>query len=171
MAPMRALLFALCLAAGTANAGETGITLRPLLGLSGSVSDSGLGLGAQLGVRISPLLLRVALDLGGSAGSRGYYFSSARAGWLFPLEGEDAAFMAGVGVGHMTYGFILDSPTAQAAALIPEVGLLLGENRWLGRALVGVAAFIPVTTPRQTRGFAGDGIAPPHLMGTLVLSL
>jgi hypothetical protein len=52
---MRALVIAICLAAGAANAGESGVTVRQLAGISASVSDSGFGLGAQLGVRISPL--------------------------------------------------------------------------------------------------------------------
>jgi hypothetical protein len=74
---MRALVIAICLAAGAANAGESGVTVRQLAGISASVSDSGFGLGAQLGVRISPLLLRVTFDVAPSSAS---HFFPARRG-------------------------------------------------------------------------------------------
>ncbi len=41
---MRALVIAICLVAGAANA----VTVRQLAGISASVSDSGFGLGAQM---------------------------------------------------------------------------------------------------------------------------
>ena len=168
---MRALVIAICLAAGAANAGESGVTVRQLAGISASVSDSGFGLGAQLGVQISPLLLRVTFDVGGGNGRRGYILASARADWLYPIGSGDAAFLVGAGVGGLSYGFIFDSPTGTVSALIPEIGLLLGNNRSIGRTLIGIAGFIPLSPLSHARDFAGQEIVPPHLMATLVLSL
>jgi len=39
----------------------------------------------------------------------------------------------------LSYGFIFDSPTGTVTALIPEMGLLLGKNRWIGRTLIGIS--------------------------------
>jgi hypothetical protein len=83
---MRALVIAICLAAGAADAGEDGVAVRQLAGIGASVSDYGFGLGAQLGVRISPLLLRVTLDVRGANSRGGYSLASARADWLYPIE-------------------------------------------------------------------------------------
>jgi hypothetical protein len=69
---VRILFTALLLLATGARAEEAGTVVRPLLGISGSLSDSGAGVGAQLGIRLSSVLLRLTLDLGGGMTGRGY---------------------------------------------------------------------------------------------------
>jgi hypothetical protein len=69
----------------------------------------------------------------------------------------------------LSYGFFLDGPTRTVTALIPEIGLLLGKNRWIGRTLIGIAGFIPLSS--HARDLAGQEIVPPRLMATLVVSL
>jgi hypothetical protein len=168
---MRAAVLAFAFAVATAvRADDDGVVVRQLVGLGASVSDSGTGVSAQLGIRISPVLLRVTLDLGGTSG-RGYLLATARAGWLFPVASGDVALLAGLGYGSLTYGFILDSPTAQLNVLMPEVGVLLGPNRWFGRLLLGVTGLAPLQSVSHKRDSAGVEIAPPQVMATLLLSL
>jgi len=169
---MRAAVLALVLAAaGAARADDDGVVVRQLVGVGGSVSDAGVGLGAQLGIRISPILLRVTLDIGGGITGHGYVLTSARADWLFPIGSGDVALVAGVGYGGMQYGFIFDSPTAHLNVLTPEVGVLVGPNRGLGRLLLGVTGLVPLQPVSHQRDFAGQEIAPPRVMATLLLSL
>jgi hypothetical protein len=169
---MRILVIVVSLLAGAARASEDGdgVVVRPLLGFGVSASDSGGGLAAQLGIRISPLLLRVTADVGGGTGPRGYFFGTVRADWLHPIS-ENVALLAGVGLGALTYGFVFDDPAANLATLMPEVGLLFGPNRSLGRILVGVTGLVPLGTVSHERDFAGREIAPPHVMATALLSL
>jgi hypothetical protein len=164
------LAFAFAVATG-ARAEDDGIVVRQLVGLGASVSDSGPGVSAQLGIRISPILLRVTLDIGGGATARGYGLLSARADWLFTMASGQVALVAGLGYGSLTYGFILDSPTAQLNVLMPEVGILLGPNNWFGRLLLGVTGLAPLQPVSHKRDAAGAEIAPPQVMATLLLSL
>lgn len=166
---MRALVLAVLFCAGAANAAEEGITVRPLAGVGASASDSGFGVGAQLGLRISPILLRVTLDLGGS-NRRGYALETARADWVHDLPDHGVALFAGVGFGSLLYGFILDSPTDYVHVVTPEVGLLFGPNRTIGRLLLGITGVIPVEALSHERDFAGQEIEPPRILATALLS-
>ena len=166
---MRYLVVTMALAASGARA-ESDFVVRPLLGISGSASDSGLGLGAQIGVRVAPLLLRLTLDIGGNGRARDYICAAARAGWIHVLD-EDVAVVAGLGFGWVDYGFILDDPAADVRIFLPEVGFLFGHNRWFGRAMIGATAFVPLETVSHARDRTGQEIGPPRAMVTLLLSL
>jgi hypothetical protein len=167
---MRFLTIALFLA-GAARASENGVVVRPLAGVGASLSDSGLGLGAQLGVRISPVLVRVTAEAGGNnAGPHGYFLGTVRAGWLHPLS-ESTSLLLGIGWGELTYGFVFDDPTRTANVLTPEAGLLLGPNRWFGRILVGATGFIPLQSIPRVTDRVGQVIGPPHVMATILVSL
>jgi hypothetical protein len=169
---MRAAVLALVFAAASAaRANDDGVVVRQFAGIGGSVSDAGVGLGAQLGIRISPILLRLTLDIGGGIAGHGYVLTSARADWLFPIASGDVALFAGLGYGGMQYGFIFDSPTAHLSVLTPEVGVLVGPNRGFGRLLLGVTGLIPLQAVSHKTDFAGQEIAPPRVMATLLLSL
>jgi hypothetical protein len=159
----------LLLASG-ARAEDPQLVVRQLAGISVSASDSGIGLGAQLGIRVSLLLLRLTLDLGGGSGRRGYFAGTVRGDWLHPIT-EDTALFAGIGVGGLTYGFIFDSPAATVTVLTPGIGVLLGRDRWLGRVAAGLTGFVPLGPVSHERDSAGQAIAPPHVMATLLLSL
>src|SRR5205814_10302404 len=63
------LLTALVVAAA-AKGSEDGIVVRQLVGIGTSLSDSGFGAGGQLGIRISPILVRGTLDVGAAARAR-----------------------------------------------------------------------------------------------------
>lgn len=168
---MRAAVLVFAIAFATAaRAEDDGVVVRQLIGVGASISDSGGGLGAQVGIRVSPILLRVTLDFGGNS-SRGYILASARAGWLWPVAGGNAALLAGLGYGSLAYGFIFDSPTASVGVLTPEVGVLLGPNRWFGRLLLGVTGLVPTQSVSHKRDSAGVAISPPHVMAGLLLSL
>jgi len=120
----RLIQAAVLLLASVARAEDPSFVVRPLVGVGVSGSDSGLGVAAQLGVRLSSLLLRGTLDLGGSTGRRGYIAGTLRGDWLYPIT-ETTALIAGIGIGGLSYGFIFDDPTAHLAVLTPEIGALL----------------------------------------------
>src|SRR5712671_1142299 len=93
----------LLLVASTARADEDpGLVVRQLVGISASGSDAGFGLGAQLGIRLSSLLFRLTLDVGGS-GRRGYVGTTFRGDWLYPVSDDDT-LVVGVGIGKFAYG-------------------------------------------------------------------
>jgi hypothetical protein len=148
---------------------DGGLVVRQLFGISGSGSDAGFGLGAQLGIRLSPVLLRVTADVGGS-GRRAYAAVTFRGDWLHPFS-EDAALVAGLGIGQLGYGFIFDNPTNTLTVLTPEVGVLFGPNRLLGRIMAGLAGFVPLGPVSHERDFAGQAISPPHVIATVLISL
>ena len=128
---MRYLVVTMALAASGARA-ESDFVVRPLLGISGSASDSGLGLGAQIGIRVAPLLLRLTLDIGGNGRARDYICAAARAGWIHVLD-EDVAVVAGLGFGWVDYGFILDDPAADVRIFpLPPSGMPLTRVSGLG---------------------------------------
>ena len=103
-----------------ASAEDESIVFRPLLGVSVSGSDSGQGLGAQVGMRLSSALLRGTLDFGGN-GSRGCASLSVRGDWLHPLR-ESTALVAGIGIASLGYGF---SDRAGQAAVPPHAMVTL----------------------------------------------
>jgi len=158
------------LIASAARAEDPSMVVRPLVGIGVSASDSGVGLGAQLGVRLSSLLLRGTLDYGPSTGPRGYGAATLRGDWLFPVT-ETTAVIAGMGVGSLTYGFIFDDPTAHLEVLTPEIGVLHGKDQWLGRVFAGLTGFVPLGPVAHPRDRFGKAVVPPHVMLTLLLSL
>jgi hypothetical protein len=162
-----ALLIGLAARAGEP---ESALVVRPLLGIGAVLSDAGAGLTAQAGVRVSPVLLRLTLDVGGGTTRRGYIATSLRPAWLWPLR-DDFALATGLGLTRVTYGFIFDSPTASFEALSPELVLLLGQNRWFGRLLLAISGFVPLGSVSRARDSAGQQIAPPVIMGTALLSI
>ena len=168
--PRTALAVLLMLLACGARAEEPSLVVRQLVGIGVSASDSGIGLGAQLGVRFSSLLTRVTLDLGGGAGPRGYFATTVRSDWVHPIT-EDAALVAGIGFGGVVYGFIFNDPSANVTVLTPGVGVLFGRDRWFGRVVAGLTGFVPLGPVSHERDRAGQAISPPHVMATLVLSL
>jgi hypothetical protein len=166
---MARLVLAALLLASAVRAEDAPLVVRQLAGVSLSASDSGFGLGAQLGIRISSVLLRVTLDAGGG-GSRGYLASSLRGDWLHRI-GEDTFLVAGIGIGGLAYGFIFDDPVGNVSVLTPEIGVLSGGNRLLGRILAGLTVFVPLGPVEHPRDSAGKAVTPPHVMATLLFSL
>jgi hypothetical protein len=57
---VRLVATSLFLLAAAARAEEPDVVVRPLVGVSARLSDSGAGFGAQVGIRLSPLLLRLS---------------------------------------------------------------------------------------------------------------
>jgi hypothetical protein len=163
-----AALMVLLASAGRAEE-DRPLVVRQLVGISASGSDAGFGLGAQLGIRLSPILLRFTLDVGGN-GRHGYAGATFRGDWLHPL-GENAALVTGIGFGRLSYGFIFDDPTNDLTVLTPEVGVLFGPDRLFGRIMAGLTGFVPLGAVSHERDFAGQAISPPHVMATLLLSL
>jgi hypothetical protein len=161
---------AVLLLASAARAEDPSLVVRPLVGISLSASDSGLGLGVQLGVRLSSVLLRGTLDFGGSTGRRGYIAETLRGDWLYPIT-QTTALIAGIGIGNLAYGFIFDDPVAYLAVLTPEIGVLHGTDRWLGRVFAGLTGFVPLGPVDHPRDRAGQAAVPPHVMLTVLLSL
>ena len=144
----------------------------PIVALGLALSDSGRGFTGHAGLGVLPLMLRVSLDVGGS-GPRQYALVAVRADWSFaPID--ELALFGGVGVGVFSYGhpFVLDCPcnSAGGTALLPEVGLLLGPKRSVGRIFFTLTAIVPTfhAPPQQE---PASPISPPHLMGTVFFSL
>ena len=125
-----------------------------------------------MGIRLSSLLFRATFDLGPFAGSarRGYLLASVRGDWLQPIS-ESAALVVGIGGGELDYGFEFDGPTAYVGVLTPEIGVLLGKDRLLGRIFAGLTAFVPLGAVAHPRDSAGQAATPPHAMLTLLISL
>lgn len=167
--PAAAALLLLLASAARAEDPPTGLIVRPLAGISISGSDSGFGLGAQLGVRLSSMLLRVTLDAGGT-GPRGYLAAMLRGDWLHAMT-ENTTLVAGIGFGGLGYGFIFDDPAGDVPVLTPAVGVLFGRDRWFGRVVLGLTGFVPLSSVSHERDRAGQAITPPHVMTTLLLSL
>jgi hypothetical protein len=163
-------LIAALLLGSAARADEPSLIVRQLAGVSLSVSDSGFGFGAQLGMRLSSFLIRATLDINAATTRRGYFVPTIRGDWLQPLS-ESVALVAGIGGGELTYGFILDSPTAHVGVLTPEIGVMLGHDRLLGRIFAGIAGFVPLGAVEHPRDSAGQAVTPPHVMLTVLLSL
>jgi hypothetical protein len=162
---------ALLLVAVTARAEDkpAGLVARPLVGIGISVSDSGFGVGAQFGARLSAMLLRGTVDFGGE-GRKSYALATLRGDWLYPIS-DATALLAGIGIGELAYGFIVDDPSANLRVLMPAVGVLLGHERRFGRLVAALTGLVPLGSVSHERDFAGQAIAPPHVMVTLLLSL
>lgn len=160
-----ALLLLLASSAALAEEPPAEAIIRPLEGISVSAGDSGGGTGAQLGIRVSPLLLRATIDFGGGASPRGYIASTVRGDWLYPIT-EATALLVGIGYGRIGYGFIFDSPVRYVSMLTPEVGVIFGPDRLFGRVVLGLSGFVPLGPVSHEQG-----ISPPHVMATVVLSL
>jgi len=159
-----------CLLVAPATRGEEPqAVVRQLVGFGIAGSDSGFGGAAQLGIRLSPVLLRLTLDAGGS-GRRGYFAATFRGAGLYPLS-RDKALYAGIGMGSIAYGFILDDPAENMLILTPEIGVLFGPDNTLGRILAGLTAFVPLGPVAHPRDRAGQAVTPPHVMATFLLSL
>ncbi|HEX4383071.1 MAG TPA: hypothetical protein VH083_08990 [Myxococcales bacterium] len=142
------------------------LILRPVAGLSVVASDSGPGVGAELGIRIDHVLLRGLARFGGNNGNRGFFSSSLRADWLVPLGTSPFAFFAGPGVGWVSYGFLLDDPARTTTVLTPAVGLIFRPDAMLGRIILELEGEIPVTRVERP-----EDIAPPKVIASLTLSL
>ena len=54
--------------------------------------------------------------------------------------------------------------------LTPEVGLLFGADRGLGRILLGVTGFVPLQHVDRPADSTGEQIAPPRVAATALLS-
>jgi len=163
--------FALLLGSAASGAEPQSTVVRPLVGIGATVSDSGGGFAVQLGARFSPVLLRLIFDVGGAvAKGRGYLATSVRGDWVHSIN-ENAALVAGVGVGSFSYGFILDGPTSRLTALTPGIGVLFGPDRLFGRLMLGLTGLVPLGPVSHPRDSGGYPISPPHVLATIVLSL
>jgi hypothetical protein len=160
----------LLLCAPAARAEEPQAVYRQLVGIGPSASDSGFGWDAQLGIRISPVLLRLTFGNGGGVGPRGYLLGTFRGDLLFRI-GADTMLVAGMGIGGLAYGFVYDDPVGNVGVLTPEIGLLFGADRLFGRILVTLTGLVPTGAVSHERDFAGQAISPPHVMATVVISL
>ena len=167
---MPRFVIAALLLASAARADDAPLVVRQLVGISVSASDSGVGFGAQLGVRLSSVLLRGTLDFGPSTGRRGYGAATLRGDWLYPIT-DTTAVVAGIGIGELAYGFIFDDPVAYSTVLTPEIGVLYGKDRSLGRVFAGLTGFVPLGPVAHPRDSAGQAVVPPHVMLTVLLSL
>jgi hypothetical protein len=167
---VRFLLATLLAVSTSAVAEERGPAVRQFVGLSAVAADSGFGLGAQLGLRAGPSLLRLTLDIGGGSSNRGYALGALRGGVLLPL-GVGAHFLAGAGIGSLSYGFIFDDPAASLTVALPEVGILFGGDRTFGRVLLGVTGVIPLAKVAHPADSFGQTIDTPKVLFNAVLSL
>jgi hypothetical protein len=160
------MVLALLLLAAPAN---DDTIVRPLLGVAISESDSGTGFGAQLGVRLSPLLFRGTFDLGSTTTAHGYFMASIRGAWLHDLG--PAMLVLGAGFAEVNYGFVLDDPAETAAFLLPEVGVIVGAGNWFGKAMLSVVGFVPLKPLARPSDRLGNQIGPPRVMATLLLAI
>ena len=167
---IRSLAAGVLLLASAAHAEDAPLSVRQLAGINISASDSGAGLGAQLGIRLSSVLLRLTAELGGSSGPRGYIMASVRADWVHPMT-DSTALVTGFGFGSVSYGFIFDDPVANVQVLTPEIGVLFGKDRWLGRIFAGLTPLVPLGSVAHPRDNIGQAVLPPHVMATVLFSL
>jgi|GEM_PF-5494435 len=162
----------------TAQPSSTGLLVRPIVGLGLGLSDSGLHVGAHLGLRVSPVQISLSLQTNGwlvdlvKTQPSGRYFDllAAHADWVFVISEHLAAF-AGLGYGSLRYGYLFDSPLHSTGALLPEAGLTLGHRRTVGRLILNVALVVPMTSPSERYFSPADRIAPPQFMVSLVFSI
>lgn len=146
------------------------LVVRTFLGVGAGLSDAGGGLTAQAGLRISPVFTRLTLDLGGGATGHGFIAAALQPGWLHPLT-EDVALVAGMGIASVEYGFVFDDPSAHMTALTPEVALLFGHDRWLGKLLISARGYVPLNPLSHERDYTGRPIEQPIALVTAVLAL
>ncbi len=151
-----------------ARTGSADLLVRPILGVGFGFSGSGGVLDAQLGLRVSPILLRLSLNVGGTGG-RGFVLAAAHGDWVV-APGDALAAFVGLGCGNLTYGFLLDNPVHSTMALLPEAGLIFGERRGLGRIILSLSVVLPLSSPPHTLS-PGDQIDPPGAIGSLAISL
>jgi len=170
MPRVAAAALVLLIASAARAAEDQPVVVRHLLGLSVSGSDSGYGLGAQLGIRLSRVLLRVTLDVGGGTWRSDYLALTFRGDWLRPIS-EGSALVAGIGIGELSYGSIFDDPAKEVAVLTPEIAVLFGRDRLFGRIMAGLTGFVPLGPVAHPLDKRGQPISPPHVMATLLFSL
>jgi hypothetical protein len=141
--------------------------VRSIVGLGPGWSDGGRGWTAQFGIGVIPFMLRASLDVGGTRG-QSFVLIAARADWSFEVADGIAAF-AGLGIGILGYGLRgVEDPSYGTAALLPELGAIVGPRRTLGRILFGVTFMVPTSTPFTS---LIDRIAPPTVIAAIVFSL
>jgi hypothetical protein len=157
---------------GYAQAASQEEVVRPIVALGLALSDSGYGFAGHFGLGVVPLMLRASLDVGGG-NAREYVLAGVHGDWSFAPANELALFVGG-GIGWLTYGhpFGVEGPsnTAGGTILLPEVGILLGPRRSIGRIFFTLTGVVPTfRAPGQQD--PANPISPPHVMGTLLFSL
>jgi hypothetical protein len=144
------------------------LLVRPIFGVGFGTSASGGAFDVQLGLRVSPALLRLSLDVGGNGG-RSFFLGAVHADWIL-WSGESLAGFLGLGLGRLQYGYLFDSPSYETSALLPEAGLVLGHRRGLGRFVLSISAVVPLNSPAPNPN-PSDHIGPPGFIGSLIVSL
>jgi hypothetical protein len=156
-------------ALGSARADEetsgSELLVRPVLAVGFGGSASGAFAEAQAGIRLSALLLRLSLDVGGHQ-QRGFALGAAHAD-VVVASGDLVAAFVGLGVGAMGYGFLLEGPTHDTTAWLPEAGLILWHRNLLGRVVVTAAAVLPASTAQPDTRYHID---PPGFLASAAAS-
>jgi hypothetical protein len=170
---VRALAAALCLN-GTARAEEAppaGVIVRPILGIGVAASDSGFGPSLQVGVRVAPALVRLSLDAARGSGSNEHAFLrlAGHADLLVFDRGGWTAF-AGAHLGQMGYGPGIGDDSASSWVGGPELGVILGPERLLGRLLLDAEVLFS-NGPRTNPSHPTERTTPPTFVVSLVASL
>jgi hypothetical protein len=157
---------------GHAEAASPEEVVRPIVALGMALSDSGYGYAGHFGLGVVPLMLRASLDVGGS-NARGYVLPAVHGDWSFTPANELALFVGG-GIGWLAYGHwsVVEGPSnvAGGTVLLPEVGILLGPRRSVGRIFFTLTAVVP-TFHAPAQQDPANPISAPNVMGTLLFSL
>jgi hypothetical protein len=148
-----------------------GVIVRPLLGVGLGVSDGAFGLSLQAGLRVAPVLARLSLDAAPGAATREHAFLrlAGHADLLVLDRGWWAAFAGGHG-GAMGYGPGIGDNPATSWVAGPELGVLLGPGRVLGRLLL-TAELLLSGGPRSPPSHPSERATPPVVVVSLVASL
>lgn len=154
------------------------LLVHPILGLGLGLSDSGRHVGAHLGLRVRPAVIRLSLQANdlvylvtAHRPGRAFDLVAAHADWVFAVSKHLAGF-AGLGCGFLRYGYFFDSPVHRTTALLPEVGLILGPlASGAGRLILNAAIVIPTTSPSGRYFSPVDQIDSPRFMLSLVFSV
>jgi hypothetical protein len=169
---LRVLAAVLCLT-GVARAEEApaGVIVRPLLGVGLAASDGGFGPSLQVGVRVAPVLVRLSLDAAAASGTNEHAFLRlAGHADLLVLERGAWALLAGGHYGGMGYGPGIGDDPATSWVAGPELGVLLGPGRMLGRLLLDAEVLFS-NGPRTNPSHPAERATPPTFVVSLVASL
>ena len=117
------------------------------------------------------MLARLSLDAAAGSGSNEHAFLRlAGHADLLVLDCDGWAAFAGGHLGQMAYGPGIGDDAGTSWVGGPELGLLLGPGRMLGRLFLG-AELLLSGGPRTNPTHPGERAAPPTLVVSMVASL
>jgi hypothetical protein len=163
------------------------IVVRPLLGVGPTISDGGIGLEAEIGLRLNDALLRFSTAGGIGWGFHFYcdehdpacgtpnelYVLRALHADYLALESERHVGFVGIGVGRIAFGA---HPTdelfaSRSVVLIPEAGVVLGHRNAFGRVVLDVQFLVPLSTAGPSLPTPGETPSRPAFLLSLAASL